>query len=160
MTPRSDDQGPAAGSTARAFVIAPLATVPATAILLVIAHLLGLGGFRGAPPRFVLTSLLTITVFALPIAYLATVVLGIPAYVVARRRGLLGLGHSLAIGAAVALLPLWLYFAFVTAVEGFRATRGAGTALAWTVLFAACGVSSGATLWGIALRSRRPTSRA
>lgn len=160
MTPSSEGPGSAAGSTVRAFVVAPLATVPATAILLVIAYLLGLGSFRGAPPLFVLTSLLTITVFALPIAYLATVVLGIPAYVLARRRGLLGLGHSLVIGAAVALLPLWLYFAYVAAVEGFRATRGAGRALAWTVLFAACGVSSGAAFWGIALRSGRPSSRA
>jgi hypothetical protein len=71
----------------------------------VTAYLLSLGSFNGAPPRFVLTSLVTITVFALPIAYLAAVVLGIPAYTVARRRGLLGLGHSLAIGAAMALLP-------------------------------------------------------
>jgi hypothetical protein len=147
------------GSTLLAFVIAPLATIPAIAILLVIAYLLGLGSFRGAPPGLVLTSLFTITVFALPISYLAAVVLGVPAYVVARRRGLLGLGHSLAIGAAVALLPLWLYFAFVAAVEGFRVTRGAATALAWTVLFAACGASSGATFWGIALRSRRPSDR-
>lgn len=160
MTPGSDGESPAAGSTVLAFVIAPLATVPATAILLVTAYLLGLGSFDGAPPRFVLTSLVTITVFALPIAYLAAVVLGIPAYAVARRRGLLGLGHSLAIGAAVALLPLWLYFAFVAAVEGFRVTRGAATALAWTVLFAACGASSGATFWGIALRSRPPSGRA
>jgi hypothetical protein len=160
MTPGSDDRGPAVGSTVRAFVIAPLATVPAAAILLVTAYLLGLGSFRGAPPLLVLTSLVTITVFALPIAYLAALVLGIPAYVVARHRGLLGLRHSMAIGAAVALLPLWLYFAFVAAVEGLHVTRGAATALAWTVLFAACGVSSGATFWGIALRSRRPSDRA
>ena len=159
VEPRSDGKSAAAGSTVLAFVIAPLATVPATAVLLVIAYLLGLGSFNGAPPLLVLTSLFTITVFALPIAYLAATVLGIPAYVVARRRGLLGLGHSLAIGAAVALLPLWLYFAFVAAVEGFRVARGAGTALAWTVLFAACGVSSGATFWGIALRSRPPSGR-
>jgi hypothetical protein len=50
VEPRSDGKRAAAGSTVLAFVIAPLATVPATAVLLVIAYLLGLGSFNGAPP--------------------------------------------------------------------------------------------------------------
>lgn len=157
MTNRGEDRGPTAGSTVLAFLIAPLVTVPVTAILLLSAWLLGLGALGDAAPLAVLTSLFTITAFALPAAYGAAAVLGIPAYLAARRFGFTGLGHCQVIGAAVALLPLWAYFAFVAAVEGFRVTRVAGTALGWTVLFAACGASSGAVFWGIGLRSRSPT---
>lgn len=137
-----------------AFLVAPLATIPVSAIRLGAAWLLGLGGLRDAPPVAVLSSVFMISVFGVPTAYLAAIFLGIPAYTMARRFGLLELGHSLAIGAAVALLPLWSYFAFVVAVDGLRVTRDVGTALAWTVLFAAGGMSAGATFWGIALRPR------
>jgi len=139
----SGDNRPTTRSTLLAFLLAPLATVPATAALLTVACALGLGSFKDAPPVVLLTSLMMIAVFEIPVAYTAALFLGLPAFAFAKRRGLLSLGHALATGTAVAVLPLILYCMFVTAYDGLGVVRDAPTALAWMTLFIASGASAG-----------------
>ncbi len=139
-----------------AFLVAPLATPASIALVFLIAFVFRVGWFAGKPLGLVASNILTYTSFAVPLAYAATLVLGVPVYFLVRRRRTLMLTYAAAIGAAVALAPLFAWFAMVVISDGIRAHSALGDSIWWTFLFAISGASSGALFWAIALR--RPDS--
>lgn len=137
-----------------AFAIAPLAAPVAIAVIFTGATILQIGWFRGKGLQAVLPAIFLYGSWSCALAYPAAVLLGIPAYAIAQRRGWLSLRQAIVIGGVVALLPIVFVFGWMVVQEPRLAISTTGEGTLWLLLFAACGASCGAVFWSIALRQR------
>lgn len=138
-------------------------------------HVFKIGWFADKSLDLVVANIWIYVLFATPLAYAAAIVLGIPAYLLATRCNHTSMPASAAFGAAVALLPLLFYFAFIIVSELSRAPAAAeafpgvpligvgprfrelvsqsgADAAWWLFLFATSGATAGLVFWAIALR--------
>lgn len=140
--------------TIAGFILAPLAAPVAIAGAFTIAWLLRLDWFADRSLQTLLAAILMFATYAPFFAYPVAVLLGIPAYVIARNRKWLALPQSLAIGIIVAVAPLFAFWAYVAVKDGTYALTELRDAMWWTFLFALSGAASGAAFWWIAMRER------
>lgn len=139
-------------NTIAGFVLAPLAAPVSLAATFVIAWALHADWFADRSLQTLLGAIFLFAMYAPFFAYPVAIILGIPAYVIARRRKWLTLSQSIAIGIVVALTPLLAYFAYVAVEDGPYVVSELRDAGWWMLLFALSGGSSGAAFWWIALR--------
>lgn len=133
----------------RATLLAPLAVLPATFLVLLAASLTGGWLFEVESRTDVLQATLMVVPFAVPIALLATIVIGILAARTLWRRGRHSLVDFAAAGALIAaagFLIGWLYIIIADAYPysdvWTEARRGAPDAMQWGLL---CIVNGAAT---------------
>jgi hypothetical protein len=153
------------------FLAAPCVTPLAIWVCFSLFYLFGIGGFERGGYGLVLSTTWLFADFATPIAYVATIIGAVPAFILFRRRHLLGLKHLVTLGTALGLLPFLVYFAYVALWEVARAlSRGwdqpsfgtkatllrlmgdVPTALAWSALGIYCGMASATFFWVFAIR--------
>lgn len=140
-----------------AFVAAPTASVLLVALIL----LLGALGYRTRPEELWLRFAIA-GVYGLYAAYIPTLLLGVPAYLLLRRRVRLTARSGAITGALVAALPVGAVLLAAATVHS-AAQPGHGFAWGVTTLFAAAGLGGfgGWVFWlvaeGLARPSRRPS---
>jgi hypothetical protein len=137
------------------FAVAPLAVPVAVILSFLGGYLMKTGWFRDKPFSVVAEGAAGFAMVACLVAYAAAGLVGIPAYLIARKRGWLSFAQSAAIGSVVAVLPLVLLFAVWIVEEPGLVKSAFLQGVTWIFLFAMCGASTGAAFWFIALRRRR-----
>ncbi|HEV8660658.1 MAG TPA: hypothetical protein VGS96_18790 [Thermoanaerobaculia bacterium] len=141
--------------TIAAFALAPLATPLAIAVAFLLADVLGIGWFAGKNLGLVLSNATLYAIWSLPLAYASAILLGVPAYVLARNRRWFSFSQFLTIGIAVAVIPLLVVFAVIIIRQAmtFRPavvrliTSSVTDAASWLFLFSISGAASGALFW-------------
>jgi hypothetical protein len=132
------------------FVLAPLSTAVAVTMVFVVGWVLQLGWFRDQPFDAVTANIGTYLVFAVPVTYTLTILLGVPTYIVATRSRRPGLIETSVLGGLLGSVPSL----FTIPVANWQS-------LWWLTLTCSSGIFTAFTFWAIAVRHRTnaPNSR-
>ncbi len=130
-------------------VLAPLSTAMAVALVFVVGWVLQLGWFRDRPFSVVTANIGTYLVFAVPVAYALTILLGVPTYMFATRSRRPGLIETSVLGALLGSVPSL----FTIPVANWQS-------LWWLSLTSTSGLLTAFTFWTIAVghRNNAPNS--
>jgi hypothetical protein len=126
------------------FAVAPLATLIAVTMIFLLGWALQLGWFRGQPFPVVTANIGTYLFFSIPLAYLAALVLGVPAFLFATRRRIPAVGETAILGALLGSIPAL----FTLPVANWQSVW-------WILLASTSGLFTSVAFWWIALRHRR-----
>ena len=147
--------------TVVAFLLAPLATPLTIWLAFTVFYLTGFGWFAGKRYDLVLGNVRMWCKVATPLAYAMTLVGGIPATLVFRKRGWTGLRHFVALGTVLGVLPFLAVDGYFAVVQLARRAHKIEMVFPWLLIGmgALCGICSATAFWCLAIYPKRKQSR-